>query len=110
MKRRARIPDKPNYSLNLWSIMKNCIGRELSRIPMPVATGQESLGLLPCGAHESLSMLFSSWHLRVCLENRDLQTVSEGAKAEFCVMKGLGIPEVLIVCPLSSRGGWGWQR
>uniref|UniRef100_A0A667Y7F5 Oxysterol-binding protein n=1 Tax=Myripristis murdjan TaxID=586833 RepID=A0A667Y7F5_9TELE len=27
---------KPNYSLNLWSIMKNCIGKELSKIPMPV--------------------------------------------------------------------------
>ncbi len=36
-KRRARIPDKPNYSLNLWSIMKNCIGKELSKIPMPVS-------------------------------------------------------------------------
>ncbi|XP_058996092.1 oxysterol-binding protein 2 isoform X5 [Mustela lutreola] len=36
VKRRVRIPDKPNYSLNLWSIMKNCIGRELSKIPMPV--------------------------------------------------------------------------
>lgn len=35
-KRRIRIPDKPNYSLNLWSIMKNCIGKELSKIPMPV--------------------------------------------------------------------------
>uniref|UniRef100_A0A8C6WSN3 Oxysterol-binding protein n=1 Tax=Neogobius melanostomus TaxID=47308 RepID=A0A8C6WSN3_9GOBI len=35
-KRRNRIPDKPNYSLNLWSIMKNCIGKELSKIPMPV--------------------------------------------------------------------------
>uniref|UniRef100_A0A8C7Z858 Oxysterol-binding protein n=1 Tax=Oryzias sinensis TaxID=183150 RepID=A0A8C7Z858_9TELE len=35
-KRRTRIPDKPNYSLNLWSIMKNCIGKELSKIPMPV--------------------------------------------------------------------------
>ncbi|XP_072354077.1 oxysterol-binding protein 2 isoform X1 [Scyliorhinus torazame] len=35
-KRRAQIPDKPNYSLNLWSIMKNCIGKELSKIPMPV--------------------------------------------------------------------------
>ncbi|KAM6986880.1 oxysterol-binding protein 2 [Aplochiton taeniatus] len=34
--RRSRIPDKPNYSLNLWSIMKNCIGKELSKIPMPV--------------------------------------------------------------------------
>lgn len=45
VKRRVRIPDKPNYSLNLWSIMKNCIGRELSRIPMPVGTaGQESRG------------------------------------------------------------------
>ncbi|XP_077381037.1 oxysterol-binding protein 1-like isoform X2 [Festucalex cinctus] len=34
--RRTRIPEKPNYSLNLWSIMKNCIGKELSKIPMPV--------------------------------------------------------------------------
>ncbi|KAK5615312.1 Oxysterol-binding protein 2 [Crenichthys baileyi] len=34
--RRTYIPDKPNYSLNLWSIMKNCIGKELSKIPMPV--------------------------------------------------------------------------
>uniref|UniRef100_A0A8C5EII4 Oxysterol-binding protein n=1 Tax=Gouania willdenowi TaxID=441366 RepID=A0A8C5EII4_GOUWI len=34
--RRTHIPDKPNYSLNLWSIMKNCIGKELSKIPMPV--------------------------------------------------------------------------
>ncbi|KFW65061.1 Oxysterol-binding protein 1, partial [Pygoscelis adeliae] len=34
-RRRTRIPDKPNYSLNLWSIMKNCIGKELSKIPMP---------------------------------------------------------------------------
>lgn len=35
--RRTHIPDKPNYSLNLWSIMKNCIGKELSKIPMPVS-------------------------------------------------------------------------
>ncbi|XP_067911387.1 oxysterol-binding protein 2-like isoform X4 [Heterodontus francisci] len=35
-KRRTQIPDKPSYSLNLWSIMKNCIGKELSKIPMPV--------------------------------------------------------------------------
>ncbi|XP_076020167.1 oxysterol-binding protein 2 [Genypterus blacodes] len=34
--RRSHIPDKPNYSLNLWSIMKNCIGKDLSKIPMPV--------------------------------------------------------------------------
>ncbi|KAF3852925.1 hypothetical protein F7725_006280 [Dissostichus mawsoni] len=27
-KRRTRISDKPNSSLNLWSIMKNCIGKE----------------------------------------------------------------------------------
>lgn len=40
VKRRVRIPDKPNYSLNLWSIMKNCIGRELSKIPMPVGLKQ----------------------------------------------------------------------
>lgn len=35
-KRRTRVPDKPDYPLNLWSIMKNCIGKDLSKIPMPV--------------------------------------------------------------------------
>lgn len=34
--RRVSIPEKPNYPLNLWSIMKNCIGKELSKIPVPV--------------------------------------------------------------------------
>lgn len=34
--RRKAILERPNYSLNLWSIMKNCIGKELSKIPMPV--------------------------------------------------------------------------
>jgi len=33
---RTSIPFKPDYSLSLWSIMKNCIGRDLSKIPMPV--------------------------------------------------------------------------
>jgi len=36
VQRRSRVPDKPNYPLNLWSIMKGCIGKELSKIPMPV--------------------------------------------------------------------------
>lgn len=35
-KRRDRIPEKPNYSLNLWSIIKNCVGKDLSKIPIPV--------------------------------------------------------------------------
>ncbi|XP_035901282.1 oxysterol-binding protein 1 isoform X4 [Anopheles stephensi] len=35
-KRRTRVTDKPNYPLNLWSIIKNCIGKDLSKIPMPV--------------------------------------------------------------------------
>ncbi|XP_055623951.1 oxysterol-binding protein 1 isoform X2 [Toxorhynchites rutilus septentrionalis] len=35
-KRRTRVPEKPNYPLNLWSIIKNCIGKDLSKIPMPV--------------------------------------------------------------------------
>lgn len=34
--RRMTIPIRPNHSLNLWSIMKNCIGKELTKIPMPV--------------------------------------------------------------------------
>jgi hypothetical protein len=35
-KRRLEIPVRPNYSINLWSIMKNCIGKDLSKIPIPV--------------------------------------------------------------------------
>ncbi|XP_021708221.1 oxysterol-binding protein 1 isoform X2 [Aedes aegypti] len=35
-RRRTRVPDKPNYPLNLWSIIKNCIGKDLSKIPIPV--------------------------------------------------------------------------
>ena len=34
--RRKEITPRPNYSLNLWSIMKNSIGRDLSKIPIPV--------------------------------------------------------------------------
>ena len=34
--RRSTIPEKPNYRLSLWSVVKNCIGKELSKIPMPV--------------------------------------------------------------------------
>lgn len=34
--RRTIVPDKPQVRLNLWAIMKNCIGRDLSKIPMPV--------------------------------------------------------------------------
>jgi len=35
-KRRTRVPDKPDISFSLWSIMKNCIGKDLSKIPVPV--------------------------------------------------------------------------
>ncbi|KAI6191799.1 Oxysterol-binding protein [Aphelenchoides bicaudatus] len=35
-KRRVKIPDRPQCSINLWSIMRNCIGKELTKIPMPV--------------------------------------------------------------------------
>ena len=35
-KRRTQIMPRPNYSLNLWSIMKNCIGKDLTKIPLPV--------------------------------------------------------------------------
>ncbi|XP_064391969.1 oxysterol-binding protein 1-like isoform X2 [Halichondria panicea] len=34
--RRTAVPPKPSYRLNYWSIMKNCIGKDLSKIPMPV--------------------------------------------------------------------------
>jgi len=34
--RRSRITDKPDISFSLWGIMKNCIGKDLSKIPVPV--------------------------------------------------------------------------
>lgn len=34
--RRTSIPDKPNCGLGMWSLLKNCIGSDLTRIPMPV--------------------------------------------------------------------------
>lgn len=35
-KRRDRIPERPNLSVNLWNIIKNCVGKDLSKIPIPV--------------------------------------------------------------------------
>ena len=35
-KRRSTIPERPNNSMSLWGIMKNCIGKDLSKIPLPV--------------------------------------------------------------------------
>ncbi|KAK0416292.1 hypothetical protein QR680_012401 [Steinernema hermaphroditum] len=35
-KRRTAVLPRPQVGLNLWSIMRNCIGKELSKIPMPV--------------------------------------------------------------------------
>ncbi len=34
--RRQRIPDKPNIPISLWSIVKNSIGKDLTKIPIPV--------------------------------------------------------------------------
>lgn len=51
MQRRRTIAEKPNYSLNLWSIMKNCVGRDLSKIPMPVSDHYISVS-----THESQSV------------------------------------------------------
>ena len=30
------MPEKPDISFSLWSIMKNSIGKDLSKIPIPV--------------------------------------------------------------------------
>ncbi len=34
--RRTRVPDRPNLSISLWSIVKNSIGKDLTKIPVPV--------------------------------------------------------------------------
>ncbi|XP_074602922.1 oxysterol binding protein [Brevipalpus obovatus] len=35
-KRRTAILDKLNQGTNLWAFLKNCVGKELTKIPMPV--------------------------------------------------------------------------
>lgn len=61
VKRRVRIPDKPNYSLNLWSIMKNCIGRELSKIPMPVGARAGQPHWVPWGCFLVRGLEVMAW-------------------------------------------------
>lgn len=34
--RRTRVPDRPDYNLSLWSVLKSFIGKDLTRIPLPV--------------------------------------------------------------------------
>lgn len=34
--RRCRIPNKPNHSISLFGILKNFIGKDLTKIAMPV--------------------------------------------------------------------------
>jgi len=34
--RRRRVPDRPNQSISLWNIIKNSIGKDLTKIPVPV--------------------------------------------------------------------------
>lgn len=31
-KRRTKIPNRPNSSVSLWSIMRNCVGKELTKV------------------------------------------------------------------------------
>jgi hypothetical protein len=34
--RRTRVPDRPDYNVSLWSILKSFIGKDLTKIPLPV--------------------------------------------------------------------------
>lgn len=66
--KRTRIPYKPNYSLNLWSIMKNCIGKELSKIPMPVSPPQGIRSTSWAGKREA-ELICKPWAVRVDLSS-----------------------------------------
>lgn len=35
-KRRARIPDKPDIQISLWGMIKSFIGKDLTRVALPV--------------------------------------------------------------------------
>ena len=49
--RRLRVPDRPDKSINLWSIVKNCIGKDLTKIPVPV-NFSEPLSFLQVGGFQ----------------------------------------------------------
>jgi hypothetical protein len=34
--RRTRIPNRPDVSMSLWGIIKNAIGKDLTKLPLPV--------------------------------------------------------------------------
>jgi len=34
--RRKKIPNRPNLSINMWNIIKNAIGKDISKVPLPV--------------------------------------------------------------------------
>ncbi len=34
--RRRRVPDRPNIHFNLWTLIRNSIGKDLTKIPFPV--------------------------------------------------------------------------
>ncbi len=36
-KRRTRVKDRPNIQFNVWSFIKNSIGKDLSRLPVPIS-------------------------------------------------------------------------
>ena len=36
--RRSRVPEKPDKSVNLWSVLKNCVGKDNVKLPCPVKT------------------------------------------------------------------------
>ena len=35
--RRNAVPERPNKPLNLWKLVKNCVGKDLTRVPVPVS-------------------------------------------------------------------------
>ncbi len=61
--RRSSIPPRPRISLNLWGVLKNCIGKELSRIPLPVS-------LLSC-AYKHGYLRKNQWHAHLDCVERD---------------------------------------
>nr|KAF6438517.1 oxysterol binding protein [Molossus molossus] len=90
--KRTRIPYKPNYSLNLWSIMKNCIGKELSKIPMPVRVSHAHPGRcqegLPGLSGKSATTAAPPTGVAVCARSLPLELYV--SLTVICVILGCG--------------------
>ena len=65
--RRTIVPPRPLSKMSLWSFLRNCIGKDLTKIPMPVC-------MVCVGVEKGGTLYVGGWGLCVCLPYSLLST------------------------------------